>query len=314
MIWAAAALVFLCSLWVAGLVLGRFMAPGLVTAERLKGFVRPVPQMAWRAHTRWSGIPAVDRALDRLNVARHVDRLLDEADAPIKPFEFMLIAAVTALGACVAGLAATHNELIVVPAGLVGAGGPVLWMLVKRSRRREAFNRQLPDALQAIAGALRVGLGLNQGMAIVAADHPYPISAEFSRAQREMNLGLGIDEALMNIAARMRSADFDLALAGMLINRQVGGNLSELLDQVTATIRERVKLKNFIRVLTAQQRISSVIVVAIPPVLMVVLLVGMRAYSSFLLTTAIGHGMLAVSVCMQLLGIYVIRRIGAIEV
>jgi tight adherence protein B len=94
----------------------------------------------------------------------------------------------------------------------------------------------------------------------------------------------------------------------------VGGNLAELLDQVTATLRERVRLKNFIRVLTAQQRISAVIVIAIPPILMVILLLGMRQYSSYLLTTQLGHIMLIVSVCMQLLGILFIRRIVAIEV
>src|SRR6202007_2558266 len=118
--------------------------------------------------------PAVDRAMDRLNVARQVDRLLDGADVPIKPFEFMLIAPAFGLAGCTAGLWATHRGLIVLPAGIAGAAIPVLWMLLKRRRRRDAFTRQLPDALQAIAGALRVGLGLSQGMTIVATDHPYP--------------------------------------------------------------------------------------------------------------------------------------------
>lgn len=315
MIWLAALLVFLCALWVAQLVLGRLMTPRLATAERLSGFVRPMRSApAAGGGGRWSGIPSIDRAMAGWDPGRRLERLLDAADAPIKPFEFLLIAAVSGLAAAVVGLAAAHSQLIVVPAAAVGAGIPFLWLLLKRRGRREAFNRQLPDALQALAGTLRVGLGLNQGMAMVATDHPYPISAEFARAQREMNLGLGIEEVLQNMAARVRSDDFDLAVAGILTNRQVGGNLAELLDQVTATLRERVKLKNFIRVLTAQQRISSVIVVAIPPILMVVLLVGMREYSSYLVTTQVGHIMLAISVLMHLLGIYFIRRIGAIEV
>ncbi len=315
MIWLAAALVFLCALWLAQVVLARLVAPRLATVERLSGFVRPMRGApAAVAGGRWSEIPSINRAMAGWDPGRRLERLLDAADTPIKPFEFLLIAAVSGLAAAVIGLAAAHNGLIVVPAAAVGAGIPFLWLLLKRSRRREAFNRQLPDALQALAGTLRVGLGLNQGMAMVAADHPYPISAEFARAQREMNLGLGIEEVLQNMAARVRSDDFDLAVAGILTNRQVGGNLAELLDQVTATLRERVKLKNFIRVLTAQQRISSMIVVAIPPVLMVILLVGMREYSSYLVTTQVGHIMLAISVFMQLLGIFFIRRIGAIEV
>lgn len=313
--WLTAILVFVTALLVAQLVLARLMTPRFAAAERLSGFVRPMHGGAAVAGTsRWSEIPSIDRLMAGWNLGRGLEHLLDAADTPIKPFEFLLIAAVSGLVAAVIGLVATHSSLIVVPAAAVGAAVPLLWLLLRRNRRREAFTRQLPDALQALAGALRVGLGLNQGMAMVASDHPYPISAEFARAQREMNLGLGTEQVLLNMAARVRSDDFDLAVAGILTNRQVGGNLAELLDQVTATLRERVKLKNFIRVLTSQQRISSVIVVAIPPILMVVLLVGMREYSSYLVTTQIGHIMLAISVVMQLLGIYFIRRIGAIEV
>lgn len=312
--WLTALLVFVTTLWIAGLLLSRAMTPRLVTAERLSGFVRPTRAATPIGGARWSGIPAIDRVMARLDFGRDLERLLDAADTPVKPFEFILIVAVSGLLVAVVGLLLARTALILVPAGILGAGAPFLWLLLKRSRRREAFNRQLPDALTALAGALRVGLGLNQGIAMVASDHPYPISAEFARAQREMNLGLGIDEVLQNMAARLRSADFNLAVAGILINRQVGGNLAELLDQVAATLRERVRLKNFIRVLTSQQRLSAVIIVAVPPVLMVILFLGLRDYTNFLLTTPIGHIMLIISVVLQLLGIYFIRRVVAIEV
>ena len=116
------------------------------------------------------------------------------------------------------------------------------------------------------------------------------------------------------MARRMQSVDFDLAVAGILINRQVGGNLAELLDNIVTTIRERVKLKAFIRVLTAQQRLSAWVVVAVPPVVLVVMFLGMRAYTSYLLVTRIGQVMLIAAFCMQLLGGYIIRRIVAIDV
>jgi tight adherence protein B len=312
--WLIALLVFLCTLWVGGLVLNRMLTPRLVAAERLSGYVKPMARAGAPAAGRWSGIPSVDRAMGRWHLGHDLERLLDAADAPLKPFEFIQIVAVCGLLAGAIGLMATHEGLIVLPAAALGGGAPFLWVLVRRSRRLDAFNRQLPDALQALAGALRVGLGLNQGMAMVAEEQPYPISAEFSRAQREMNLGLGIDDVLQNMAARVRSEDFDLAVAGILINRQVGGNLAELLDQVTATIRERVRLKNFIRVLTAQQRMSAIVILLVPPLLMAILLLGLREYSSFLLTTTLGRIMLIVSVCMQLLGMFFIRRIMAIEV
>jgi tight adherence protein B len=314
-VWVTALLVFVCTLWIAGLVLGRMMAPRLVAAERLSGYVRPMRRPAPAGPgARWSGIPSIDRAMGRLNVGRDLERLLDGADAPLKPFEFVQIVAVSALFLGVIALLVTHNVLIVIPAALVGASAPLLWAIMRRSRRREAFNRQLPDALEALAGALRAGLGLSQGISMVADEQPYPISAEFRRGLREMNLGLRIDEVLQNMSARMRSADFDLAVAGILINRQVGGNLAELLTQVTATLRERVRLKSFIKVLTAQQRFSAIIIVLVPPILMVVLLLGLREYTSYLVNTRVGHIMLAASVVMQILGIIAIRRIMAIEV
>ena len=313
-IWLTALLVFVCALWGAQLVLVRLMAPRLAAAERLGGLVRPVGRPAAASGGRWSEIPAFERLMSGSNLGANLERLLDSADAPIKPAEFLLIVVLSGLVLALIALGLTRQDIMAVPAAALGGAMPFLWLFVKRSRRREAFNRQLPDALQALAGALRVGLGLNQGMSMVASDHPYPISAEFARAQREMNLGLGTEAVLLNMAGRVHSDDFDLAVAGILTNRQVGGNLAELLDQVTTTLRERVKLKNFIRVLTAQQRISSIIVVAIPPILLVVLLFGMREYSSYLITTRAGHIMLAISLVMQLLGVYFIRRIAAIEV
>jgi tight adherence protein B len=137
---------------------------------------------------------------------------------------------------------------------------------------------------------------------------------EFARALREMNLGSTVDEVLQTMGRRMQSADFDLAVAGILINRQVGGNLAELLDNIVTTIRERVKLKAFIRVLTAQQRLSAWVVVAVPPVVLLVMFLGMRAYTSYLLVTHIGQVMLAAAVFLQLIGGYLIRRIVSIDV
>jgi tight adherence protein B len=309
-----AVLVFTCTLWIAGLLLTRFMTPRFATAERLSGLVRPMRRPAGGPGARWSEIPSIERAMEQWRPAHGLERLLDAADVPIKGFEFLLIAAVCALLAYFIVLVGTRSDLVAVAAAAIGGGVPLLWLLGKRNRRREAFNRQLPDALEALAGALRVGLSLNQGMAMVASDHPYPISAEFARGQRETNLGLSTEASLQNMAARVSSDEFDLAVAGMLTNRQVGGNMAELLDQVTATLRERVKLKNFIRVITAQQRLSAVIIMLVPPLLLVIMLLGLHEYSGYLLTTQAGHVMLAISLCMQLLGIYCLRRIGAIEV
>jgi tight adherence protein B len=310
--WPIAVLLFFCCFWGTYFVVAKFMTPQLAVADRLTYYAEKLRKPA--APGRWSDIPTADRLMGRLGLAQSIELLLDQGDLAIKPFELILMLIVAALAASVIGLLFHRSPAVVVELAMVGGVIPLVWVHLKRSRRREAFIRQTPEALQAISNALRAGFGFGQGMTIVATDLPAPISVEFARAQREMNLGLTVDDALQNMARRMQSPDFDLAVSGILINRQVGGNLAELLDQVSATIRERVKLKNFIRVLTAQQRLSAWIVMAVPPLLAGILFLGLREYTNYLLTTNIGHAMLLLAVFLQFLGMYSIRRIVSIEV
>ncbi len=311
--WIIGVLMFASIFGGAYLLLTRAAGSRLATAERLDYYTEAIKRVP-ATSGRWANMPAADRVMGRLSLAHSLEQLLDQADLPLKPFEFILITFVSALGLAVLTMLFGRPAGEIVASGMIGLVTPLIWVIVRRSRRREAFNRQLPDALQAISGSLRAGFGFNQGLMVVATDQPPPISVEFARTVREMNLGLTVEDVLQNMARRMQSLDFDLAVSGILINRQIGGNLAELLDQITATLRERVKLKNFIRVLTAQQRISAIVVAGVPPVVMVVLLLGLRDYSSYLVGTRIGHVLLAMSVLMQIIGIYLIRRIMAIEV
>lgn len=311
--WPVAGLLFVSCFVGVYLLMERLMAPRLAVAERLAAYTQPSVQKA-RDQGRWSGIPLADRIMGRMDFSRSLELLLEQTDLPIKPFEFVLITALSMLITGAIGLFVTRRLEIAFLLGVVGLLAPIVWVHFLRNRRRAMFARQLPDALQAISNALRAGYGFSQGMAIVAGDHPAPISSEFARAQRELNLGLTVEDVLQNMAQRMQSTDFDLAVSGILINRQVGGNLAELLDQITATIRERVKLKTFIQVLTAEQRLSAMIIIAVPPVLLAILLFAWREYTSYLLVTRAGQVMMAVAACFQVLGAYVIKRIVAIDV
>ncbi len=311
--WPIALLVFACCVWGAYLLVGRLMGPRLTVAERLTYYSETFRGRPAAAR-RWSEIPTADRVMARLNLSRSLEHFLDQADVAMKPFEFVLIMAVAVLSLSVLSLLLSRNPALVPLMGSTGLLVPLAWVRLRRLGRRASFTRQLPDALQTISNSLRAGYGFTQGMTVVATDLPAPISVEFARALREMNLGSTVEEVLRHMARRMPIVDFDLAVSGILINRQVGGNLAELLDHITATIRERVKLKNFIRVLTAQQRISAIIITAVPPIILVALLVGMREYTSYLVLTTIGRVLLAVAVFMQLLGAYFIRRIVAIDV
>jgi tight adherence protein B len=314
-----AALVFACFFCIAWLALARMMRPSLVVSERLAYYTQPAGRAA--GATRHGGSSTAERLMGRLGFSRSLELMLDQADMPIKPFEFLLITAASGLVVGMIGLLQSARQgsgpgrvFFVMLMIVLGCLLPLAVVHLRRSLRRQAFGRQLPDALQAIGNSLRAGFGFNQGMTVVANDLPAPISVEFARALREMNLGSTVDDVLQTMARRMQSIDFDLAVAGILINRQVGGNLAELLDNIVTTIRERVKLKAFIRVLTAQQRLSAWVVVAVPPVVLVVMFLGMRAYTSYLLVTRVGQVMLVVALCLQLLGGYIIRRIVSIDV
>jgi tight adherence protein B len=311
--WPIAVLLFACCFWVVYFAMAKLMTPRMAVAERLT-FYSETLRRAAAPPGRWSEIPTADRLMGRARLAQSIELLLDQADLPMKPFELILVIVVAALAMSIVGLLFHRTLTVVAALGMVGGLTPVAWVYLKRSRRREAFIRQIPEALQAISNALRAGFGFGQGMTVVANDLPAPVSTEFARAQREMNLGLSVDEMLQNIARRMQSADFDLAVSGILINRQVGGNLAELLDQVAQTIRERVKLKNFIRVLTAQQRLSAWIVMVVPPILAGILFLGLPEYVSYLLGTTAGHIMMLIAAFMQFLGMFFIRRIVAIDV
>jgi tight adherence protein B len=306
-VWIIAVLVFASTLLVIYAIMTRTVGTKLEVTERLE---------AYTAAGR-DPLPPPRRSSDdgrRSQGRSRLEDLLDEADVPITPFEFVLLSAGCGAALGAVGFLVGRSVAGAILLALPGLWVPFVWTRLKRVRRQHAFAQQLPDALQSIANSLRAGFGFNQGMTVVATDFPRPISVEFARAMQEINLGLTVDDALQNMARRVRSLDFDLAVAGILINRQVGGNLAELLDQVTTTIRERVKLKTFIRVLTAQQRLSSVIITIVPPLLLVILLVGMREYTSYLVTSRLGLVLLATAVMMQILGIYFIRRIVAIDV
>lgn len=311
---AIGVLVFASSFLLLYIVGARVLQPRVDMAERLAYYAR---RKAAPAPPRERG--RIGRALAglwrRLDVRLSVDQLLDEAGILLTQGEFWAISLISGAVCGGIGLLLTRGLApVALMAGLVGLYLPLVWARMKRRQRRRLFEQQLPDALTAISTALRAGFGLVQAMSIVSRDQAPPISQEFTRAQREMQLGTTLDDALQGIVRRTESGDFDLAVNGMLISRQLGGNLSELLDNVVQTLRNRVRLKDMIRALTAQQRLSAWIVLLIPPLIMVALIFGMHDYSEVLWSTIVGRLLLGVALLMQIVGMLVVRRIISIEV
>ena len=156
------------------------------------------------------------------------------------------------------------NPLFLLIGGLVGFFIPRFWLGRRRNGRLNAFNKQLADTITLIANALRAGSSFLQAIELVVRETRPPISTEFGRVIREVNLGLPFDEALANMVRRVRSDDLELMATAITIQHQVGGNLAEILDSIAFTIRERVRIKGEIRTLTAQQRLSGYVVGFLP--------------------------------------------------
>jgi tight adherence protein B len=200
------------------------------------------------------------------NLARDIAR----ADLKLKPSEYLMIWGLSIVGVPVLMvifgffMPALHSPLVLLVGALIGFMLPRFWLGRRKSGRLNAFNKQLPDTITLIANALRAGSSFLQAIELVVRESRPPVSTEFGRVIREVNLGLPFEQALENMVRRVRSDDLELMATAIAIQHQVGGNLAEILDSIAYTIRERVRIKDEIRTLTAQQRLSGYVVGFLP--------------------------------------------------
>jgi tight adherence protein B len=200
------------------------------------------------------------------NLARDIAR----ADLKLKPGEFIAIWIGVVITVPFAFLFVglvfkpLQSPLALLIGALIGFILPRMWLNRRRASRLAAFNKQLPDTITLIANALRAGSSFLQAIEMVVREGQPPVTTEFNRVVREVNLGLAFDVALDNMVRRVRSDDLELMATAITIQHQVGGNLAEILDSIAFTIRERVRIKGEIRTLTAQQRLSGYVVAFLP--------------------------------------------------
>ena len=269
----------------------------------------------------------LNRVVEQRDFGANLARDIARADLKLKPGEFMAIwAGVVAtvpmlfliLGLALKPLASPVALLI---GAIVGFFLPRLWLGRRRASRLKAFNKQLPDTITLIANALRAGSSFLQAIEMVVREAMPPVTTEFGRVVREVNLGLAFDVALENMVRRVRSDDLELMATAITIQHQVGGNLAEILDSIAFTIRERVRIKGEIQTLTAQQRLSGYVVAGMPIGLMGVLFVIAPKFMQpmfdnppGILGLPAGLIVLGIGGFFMLIGFILIQRIVAIEV
>ena len=215
-------------------------------------------------------LQSLNKAVEQRSFGANLARDLARADLALKVSEYLMIWAASVVTVPVIFL---FLSLFLAPLGspigliagvLLGFWIPRFWLSRRKSSRLGAFNKQLPDTIMLIANALRAGSSFLQAIELVVRESRPPISIEFSRVIREVNLGLPFESALENMVRRVRSDDLELMATAISIQHQVGGNLAEILDSIAFTIRERIRIKGEIRTLTAQQRLSGYVVGFLP--------------------------------------------------
>lgn len=241
-------------------------------------------------------------------------KFFEQADANIKPSSLFLIGGVLGvLGLTGSWLA--RVPLIFAPvSGLALFMVPFAWLWNKRRSRLNTFAAQLCDALELVARALRAGHSLAAGMHVVAEEMPSPICDEFGRVYEEQNLGIALEDAMRSMCDRVPNLDLRFFVTAVVIQRQTGGDLAEILDKIGHLIRERYKIMGQVKALTAEGRLSGVVLIGLPFVLFLVMLHLKPDYISELWKKELGIKMIVIALFMQLIGAIVIKKIIDIKV
>ncbi len=244
----------------------------------------------------------------------NLERTFEQADANIRPSALFAISiGLGMIGAMLSALIA--RTIFVAPVGgVIFFAIPWVWLWSKRSRRLKTFASQLPDALELVARALRAGHSLAAGMHVVAEEMPAPISKEFGRVYEEQNLGIPLEEALRGICDRVPNLDLRFFVTSVAIQRQTGGDLAEILDKIGHVVRERYRILGQVKALTAEGRLSGLVLIALPFGLFLMMLHMKPDYISLLWTDPLGIKMAVFALVMQVIGAYAIKKIVDIKV
>jgi tight adherence protein B len=259
---------------------------------------------------------SLNRALEGRKVSEDLSTQLARADLKLTVGEFLALQLIAALGIGAGAFLLSGQSIVLALFGAVlGWFAPRWFVSNRQGARLHAFNDQLGDALNLMVNGLRSGYSVMQAMEAVSREMPPPISTEFARIVQEVQIGLPLDQAMGNMLRRIKSDDLDLVITAINVQREVGGNLAEILDVISFTIRERVRIKGEIRTLTAQGRYSGYVISLLPIGLALVLFCVNKPYVERLFTSGwCGWAMVVCGLLMIGTGFIAIQKIVAIEV
>ncbi len=261
-----------------------------------------------------SEIPLLNRLLIRLQIATRIKRTIDQADINLTVMRLMMFSALAGLLAVAALSMITTSLLAIFLSGIVAAALPFVHVIWKRTKRLNLFLEQLPEALDLMSRALSAGHAFAESLHMVASEMSDPVAKEFRRTYEENNLGLSLKLALENLTERIPLVDLRMCVTAILIQRETGGNLAEILEKVAHTIRERFRIIGDLKTLTTSSRLSAWILCAIPVFVAVMATILNPDYMSVIWRDPRGHQLLAVALIMQIVGMLIVRKILRIKI
>jgi tight adherence protein B len=261
-----------------------------------------------------SEVPGLNRILSGLPVAKRLDRLIEQANVQYPVGFYVLLTFVLASAGLLASSFVTTNRVICVIVGVLFGAIPFYYIRSKKRRRMNKLETQLPDGLELIARALRAGHAFSNGMSLAADEFDDPLGTEFGKTLDEINFGVSVPDALKNLANRVDSSDVKYFVVSVIIQRDAGGNLAEIMDKIGHVIRERFRLRGKIRVLSAEGKTTAVILGTIPFVVILALHFMNPNYINTMLAEPAGRIVSGVAGFMMVIGILIMRRLIRIKV
>jgi tight adherence protein B len=261
-----------------------------------------------------SDVPWMHRLLMSWSGAHRLRVFLTQAGLKMRPAKLILLTVALALGAFVVALLFHMGAVLAVLMGLGGGFAPTAAVAFLRARRLKLFEAHFPEAIDLLGRALRAGHAFTTGMEMVGKELPEPVAGEFRAVFEEQNFGLPLRDAMLNLAERVPIIDVRFFVTALLVQKETGGNLAEILDNLAKVVRERFRIQGEVRIRTAQGRLTAIILISLPPLMVVLLRVMNPAYINLLFTDPWGPYFLGVAAVLQVIGSILLWKIVQIEV
>jgi tight adherence protein B len=293
-------------------------AQARVLRDRLSDVQKPAektkPDLALLRDEVLSRIPAFDTWLRRSERVSVLQKMLAQGNVDVRAGNFLMLCVVSAVLFAAIAVIAGGNIIFGWAGVVLGFFIPYAYAAHMRTKRFQKFEEKFPEAIDTLARAVRAGHAFTTALEMIANEVSEPVAGEFRQLYEEQKFGLPVRDALLNLADRIPLVDVKFFVTAVMLQRETGGNLAEILDNLSYVIRERFKILRQVRVHTAQGRLTMVLLMALPPMIVVIMLLMNPGFISPLFTDPIGHALIVGGITLQTLGYFVIRRIIRIQV